>query len=549
MATILGLLSLLGPVRAQLPPLGKDLYQTHCAACHHSERIGLSGPPLLPLTLGRATDDKLKGIISKGLPATRMPAFSQLNAAEIQALVAYLRTPSQSTWTEEEIRNSLHVNVPTSPSPPRASDRVNLTAVVERGRSLVWVMEGQRILDRFAFENVHGGLKFSPDGESFYVPSRDGWIGRYVLGQGLVGRVRSSIFLRNLALSHDGQRLLAASWLPSALVVLESESLEPLKVIPVEGKISAIYELDSRQEAIFTFRDRPALGILDTHSLEVRYQTLEEPLEDFFVDPLERYLVGTSRKGTRLVALDLTTLQRVFEHSIEGLPHLASAAFWYDRGKFFFASTHIEAPYLTVWQMYDWALTRKIPLAGNGFFVRTHPQTPYLWIDQGNSELALVSRRDLQIQSKPMGQKVAHTEFSGDGSLAYVSLSEPQGALVMLDAATLSEVGRHPASFPMGKYNFLTKQKRYDGVFLGQQVFMERCWGCHHPTQEAFGPSLQEIFRRRTPAEIMAQILDPEGMHGQLGYQRNAMTRQNLTPEELQALLAFMKEKAHAANQ
>ncbi|MEW6283532.1 MAG: cytochrome D1 domain-containing protein, partial [Candidatus Eremiobacterota bacterium] len=532
-------------VRAESPD-GALLYAEHCASCHHAERIGMVGPPLVPLALSRSSDDQLKTVIRQGLPSTQMGGFPHFTPGELEALVAFLRRPAQVEWSSEDIRNSFQPAGASSPPPPAPSRLENLTAVVERGSSLIWMMEGQRVLDRFAFGNVHGGLKFSPDGAHVYVPSRDGWVGRYDVGQGYRGRIRASIFLRNLAVSRDGRYVLVASWMPSGIQVLDAGTLEPVKTLPVEGKISAIYELDGRDEAVFTLRDRPVLGVLSTRTLEIAYRSLDEPLEDFFLDPLERFAVGTARQGTRLRAIDLTGLKTVFEHPVEGLPHLASAAFWYDRGQFYAATTHIQAPTLSVWRLYDWALIGQIPIGGNGFFVRTHPETPYLWIDNGSQDLVLVEKRTLQVSKRGLGARVVHTEFSGDGGLAYVSLS---GALVMLDAATLVEAGRLQANSPVGKYNFVTKQRRYEPVLLGRQVYMERCWGCHHPTREAFGPSLAAIFRRRPTSDIWAQILNPEGMHARLGYRRNAMPRLELKPEEIEALISYMKEQARAAHQ
>jgi hypothetical protein len=38
----------------------------------------------------------------------------------------------------------------------------NLIAVVEGGTGKVWIMKGTKILDKFNFGDIHGGLKYSP---------------------------------------------------------------------------------------------------------------------------------------------------------------------------------------------------------------------------------------------------------------------------------------------------------------------------------------------------------------------------------------------------
>jgi len=54
-------------------------------------------------------------------------------------------------------------------------------------------------------------------------------------------------------------------------------------------------------------------------------------------------------------------------------------------------------------------------------------------------------------------------------------------------------------------------------------VFKEYCWGCHHQTAQAFGPSFTEIAQHRKKSEIIAQIVAPQDTYKQLGYKRNSM--------------------------
>jgi len=63
--------------------------------------------------------------------------------------------------------------------------------------------------------------------------------------------------------------------------------------------------------------------------------------------------------------------------------------------------------------------------------VRTHPTTPYLWTDNGKDKVVLVDKNDYSVRSIQTirGKRVIHTEFSGDGNLAYVSLYNKDGAL------------------------------------------------------------------------------------------------------------------------
>jgi hypothetical protein len=331
--------------------------------------------------------------------------------------------------------------------------------------------------------------------------------------------------------------------LPQDIVILDAERIKPVKSIPLNGNISAIYTLYSKDEALFTFRDRPLLGILNLDTLKTEYIRLDEPFEDFFIDPFDKFVIGTSRKGTLLKVFDLEQNDYVFEYPIDGMPHLFSSAIWYNKEAFYFATLHMNRPYMTLWRMYNWKFVRKIDVGGKGFLVRTHANTPYLWIDKGNDELLLVDKKDLTIRIiKPEeGKKVVHTEFSGDGKIAYVSVYDRNGSLILYDASTLAVLKRIPASLPAGKYNFVSKLRRYDPVQLGRQVFMTKCWGCHHQTKEAFGPSFAWISTHRDKETIRAHISDPLNTARFLGYKRSAMPKIDLSREEMDAIISYIE--------
>ena len=75
----------------------------------------------------------------------------------------------------------------------------------------------------------------------------------------------------------------------------------------------------------------------------------------------------------------------------------------------------------------------------------------------------------------------------------------------------------------------------------GEQLFKAYCWGCHHQTAEAFGPSFRTIANTRTREEVIAQIADPEGTYKSLGYRRNSMPSfDDLNASQLNALTDFI---------
>jgi cytochrome c551/c552 len=75
----------------------------------------------------------------------------------------------------------------------------------------------------------------------------------------------------------------------------------------------------------------------------------------------------------------------------------------------------------------------------------------------------------------------------------------------------------------------------------GERLFKEYCWGCHHQTAEAFGPSFRKIANTRDRGSIMAQIADPEHTYRELGYKRNSMPSfGDLNSSQLEELTEFI---------
>ena len=132
------LLPLLLPLSAQAGG-GADadaLYAEHCASCHGSDRLGGSGPALLPETIGRLTGGKLEAVIAQGRTATQMPAFGGvLGGSDIAALAALIETPlpEPPVWGLPEMTASRRILAPPRAldAAPYEADPLNLFVVVE----------------------------------------------------------------------------------------------------------------------------------------------------------------------------------------------------------------------------------------------------------------------------------------------------------------------------------------------------------------------------------------------------------------------------------
>jgi len=516
---------------------GEKLYKKYCSSCHGENRIGKTAPPLTPEFLKKKSNEELKRIIKDGLPASQMPSFTFFSDTQLEHLINYLRTSVKDIkFSLKEIEKN-YITLRTKPKDFQVKDLKNLTVAVDK-KGEIYILEGERLLDKFEFKNVHGGVKFSLRNSRFYIPARDGWIISYDYKEKRpISKVRACVYLRNITLTPDEVNVIAGCVLPRSIVILDKD-LKPLKQIKVEGRISGVYQVSNHNSVIIAYRDIPKLSILKEG--KIKSYKISTPFEDFFIDPFEEYVIGGSRKENKLLVYSLKDFKKVFEADLESMPHLFAVSFLYKNGKFYFVARHISGK-VSIWRLYDWKLVKTISIQEKGFFVRTHFKDFYLWLDTLKPYALLINKKTYKLSRVRVTKKgsFSHVEFSGDGKLAYLSIIGE--GLKIVDVFTLKEVKKYPLKHPVGKYNILLKTRKFYPALLGYEVYMEKCWGCHHLTQEAFGPSFKWIVQNRNMGLILSQIANPEKTYKLLGYKENAMPKIQLSPYELIALKNFLE--------
>lgn len=487
------------------------LYGHHCAACHGAERLGATGPALLPESLERLKRADAVKTISAGRIATQMPGFTgKLSAAQIESLAAYLYTPlgKSLSWVLDDIRAShiQHVDPAALPARPVFdADPLNLFVVVETGDHHATILDGDRLEPIARFPTrfaLHGGPKFSPDGRFVHFVSRDGWVSKFDLWSlQSVAEVRVGLNTRNLAASSDGRYLAIGNILPQTLVILDASDLKPVKVLTVSdtkgqgSRVSAVYDAAPRKSFVVALKDIPEIwevsyddnaapiyeglvhdyklgeGLALEGKLNPRRTVLEEPLDDFFFDQSCAWLIGAARAGGAGQVVNLDVRRKVASVELPGLPHLGSGISWESEGRTLLATPNLKEAMVSVIDMKNWKVVKQIRTNGPGFFLRSHEGSDYAWVDGMNGPtrdtLQVIDKRTLEVVkdiTPAPGRTAAHVEFTRDGRYALASVWDMDGALVVYDAATLEEVKRLPMKKPSGKYNVYNKISRSEGT-------------------------------------------------------------------------------------
>lgn len=508
----------MGTDLARAQPAAPDaaaLYQQHCASCHGAERFGAMGPALLPESLARLRKPEALNVITHGRVATQMGGFAAtLKPDELAALAQYIYSPVSPAprWAEADIRASRVADAAMQGRPHKpiwSADPMNLFVVVEGGDHHVSLVDGDRFTPIHRFESrfaLHGGPKFTPDGRFVFFGSRDGWITKYDLWNlVVVAEVRAGLNMRNVAVSGDGQWVMAANYLPHTLALFDADLnlVKTYAAATLDGKassrVSAVYDATPRKSFIVALKDIPELweisydpkaapiydGLVHDYKMGegiakpglhgVKRTPLDEPLDDFFFDQGYRHALGATRvkadgqPSAQVVNLDIR--RKIAELPIAGMPHLGSGITFAWQGTTVLASPNLKDGALDVIDMHTWKPVRTIKTPGPGFFVRSHEASRYAWVDSmmsptAKDTLTIIDKTTLEpvAQVREPGKTLAHIEFTKDGRHALASLWEMDGALIVYDATTFKEVKRLPMKKPVGKYNVWNKISRSEGT-------------------------------------------------------------------------------------
>lgn len=482
----------------------KPIYTQHCASCHGVDRLGGSGPALLPQNLVRLKKSKAIQVIETGRPATQMQGFAdKLSGKEIQQLADYIYTPlaEMPVWGEQEIKAShiIHYREASLADKPQfKADPLNLFIVVESGDHHVTVLDGDKFIPIHRFKSrhaLHGGPKYSSDGRFVFFASRDGWISKFdIYNLKTTAEIRAGINSRNLAVSSDGRYVIVGNYLPHTLVILNAADLSLEKIINVtdqsgkSSRVSAVYDARPRQSFIVALKDLTEVweipysddaepiypGLVHDYRygeaiplkgpFPIRRIHLDDYLDDFFFDEAYQHLIGAARNGKNGQVINLIVGRKIADIELNGLPHLGSGIIWDYGDSKVVATPNLKEREVTIIDIKTWKVIKRIKTLGPGFFMRSHENSKYAWVDvffgPDKDAMHVIDKQRLEIVKtlRPVpGKTSAHVEFTKDGRYALVSIWEDDGAIIVYDAETLEEVKRIPMNKPSGKYNVYNK--------------------------------------------------------------------------------------------
>jgi len=495
----------------------KQVYFDHCAGCHGLYRTGATGPDIQgphwdkdvqDVVPGRSNEigtDGLGAILRYGTPAG-MPNFGQtgiLTEEEITDLAAYLQLPAPEAppLPMADIQASWNLIVPVADrptAPQHTRNWQNFTGVILRDGGQVAIFDGDtneeiaRLNTGFA---VHI-LRSSSSGRYFYAIGRDGLVTLIDLWTP-VPTIVATVKGCHDARSVDGSKftgyedayVIEGCYWPPQYVVYDGLTLEPKQRVDLpmtdingdllpENRIASIVASHNDPVWVVSQKEAGYVSIVDysdpaglNFPITANIATAKF-LHDGGFDHTGNYFLVAANASNKMVVVDLVsqTLEALIDTGIK--PHPGRGVNWLDPVYGWVnATSHISEGRVLVYGAdpagrpdVAWQVVRDIALPSAGsLFIKSHPASPWVLVDMTMS--ATGDEKDVCAISKATGAldhcfpvatngRAVHFEFNLDGSEVWVSDWAADGAVIVLDSTTLTEIRRFTGlPTPTGKFN------------------------------------------------------------------------------------------------
>jgi len=486
----------------------KKLYFQRCAGCHGVLRKGATGKNLEPKNTRKKGQKKLERILAFGTEGGMNNFDDIFTKDEIRMLATYIQMPAPipPELSLAEMKKRWKVFVPHSEYPTKpmhSRNWQNFFLVILRDAGKLGVIDGdtKEVVAKVDTGYAVHVLKESSDGRFWYTMGRDGRMTKIDLWMDppkVVAETQIAFDARDVAVSQYGEwkdkYVIGGSYWPPHFVILDAETMEPIKVVSTRGvNVDGEYVNESRVAAVYNTPNAPTwivaakeLGQLwqvdysDLDNLRIDVINSHKFLHDGFFDPTQRYFQIAANASDRMEIMD--SVERKFVASIETgkKPHPGPGANWIDpKCGPVAATTHLGEGLITVWGNdpktrpdQAWKICYKVETEGPGLFIRTHPKSKYVWADQTKHPEPSV-QQSVVVLEKATGKIVktirvteipkavaVHQEFNQDGTEVWISVwargqgDRAKGEIVIYDANTLEEKARIKGlETPTGKFN------------------------------------------------------------------------------------------------
>ena len=510
------------------------IYFQRCAGCHGVLRKGATGKNLEPVWSKKNADgsvqeggtiklgqSRLEKIIANGTDGGMVNFDDILSKDEIKLMASYIQQPPQAPpeWGLKDMTASWKQIVPPEKRPTKQMNKINLSnvfSVTLRDAGEIALVDGdtKQIVSRVKTGYAVHISRLSASGRYVYVIGRDGLLSLVDLWMetpAVVAEIKVGLDARSVDTSKfkgfEDKYAIAGSYWPPQYVIMEGESLKPLKVVSTRGitvdgeyhpepRVASIVSSQIKPEWVVNIKETGLIQLVDYSDIKnLKTTTIESAkfLHDGGWDKTGRYFLVAANASNKVAVVDSKEGKLAALVDTKKIPHPGRGAN-FEHPKFgpVWATGHLGDAVVTLigtdpekhpesaWKVVQ---ELKTPGAGN-LFVKTHPKSKNLWVDAPQNpdkdiaesiavydltnldkapEIINVAKLAGLPESKAI-KRVTQPEYSKDGTEVWVSLwagkTEPS-ALVVFDDATrkVKAVIKDPKLItPTGKFNVYNTQ-------------------------------------------------------------------------------------------
>ncbi len=508
----------------------KTIYFERCAGCHGVLRKGATGKPLTTDITRENGYEYLRDFITYGSPAG-MPNWGtsgDMDEATVDLMARYLllEPPQPPEFGMPEMRATWKVLVKPEDRPTKKMNDIdldNLFSVTLRDAGQVALIDGASYKIRTIIDTgyaVHIS-RISASGRYLFVIGRDALVNMIDLWMetpATVAQIKVGAEARSVETSkfkgYEDKYAIAGSYWPPQYVIMDGDTLEPLKIVSTRGmiydtqeyhpepRVAAIVSSHYKPEFIVNVKETGKILMVDYSDIKnLRVTTIEAErfLHDGGFDSTKRYFLTAANARNKVAVIDTKESKLVSILDTQGqTPHPGRGA-------------NINHPvYGPVWATshlgdetvaligtdpeghpdYAWKMVQQLEALGGGsLFVKSHPTSNHLYVDaplnpdaEVSASVAVFNIDELGQESPeytvlPIGEwagiaegqpRVVQGEFNQAGNEIWFSVwngKELESAIVVVDDRTLElkTVIKDPRLVtPTGKFNvFNTRQDVY----------------------------------------------------------------------------------------
>lgn len=495
----------------------KQIFFERCAGCHGVLRKGATGKALTPDITQEKGIQYMKVFINFGSPAG-MPnwgASGELSDADVELMAKYLQhaPPAPPEWGMKELKTTWKVIVPPEKRPKKKSNKINLEnlfSVTLRDTGQVALIDGDtkeivNIVDTGYAVHIS---RLSTSARYLYVIGRDGkvnLIDLWMKKPDNVAEIKVGFEARSVETSkykgYEDQYAIAGSYWPPQYVIMQGDTLEPLRVVSTRGmtvdtqeyhpepRVAAIVASHQHPDFIVNVKETGKILLVnyeDIENLEVTTIPAARFLHDGGWDSTQRYFLTAANKSDKIAVVDSKQRKLVALIDVTKTPHPGRGANLNDPkyGPVWVTSA-LGNNNITVigtdpvnHKKHAWKVVRTLKGQGGGsLFVKSHPKSKNLWVDTPLNPDTKISQSvavfDVDNLDKgyevipiaewanlgPGPKRVVQPEYNKAGDEVWFAVwsgKEERSALVIVDDKTrkLKEVIKDKRLVtPTGKFN------------------------------------------------------------------------------------------------